>query len=60
MRPQTRAQAALRSYAGAPHRLSTSPSQAWPMRSKAFSWSAKVTAGQRASCGWRAASPAQS
>eukprot|EP00974_Lingulodinium_polyedra_P068804 6662793-Lingulodinium_polyedra.AAC.1 len=30
------------------------------MRSKAFSWSAKVTAGQRASCGWRTASSEQS
>eukprot|EP00974_Lingulodinium_polyedra_P042134 4044654-Lingulodinium_polyedra.AAC.1 len=39
-RPQTRAQAALRSQAGTCHLRRTCPSHAWPMRSNAFSWSA--------------------
>eukprot|EP00974_Lingulodinium_polyedra_P090977 8822052-Lingulodinium_polyedra.AAC.1 len=40
-RPQTRAQAAPNSHEGIRHLLSTSPSQTCPMRSKAFSWSAR-------------------
>eukprot|EP00974_Lingulodinium_polyedra_P007550 717814-Lingulodinium_polyedra.AAC.1 len=46
VRPQTRAQAVLRSQVGTHHLRSTWPSQAWPMRSNAFSWPTRVTAGQ--------------
>eukprot|EP00974_Lingulodinium_polyedra_P111400 10775261-Lingulodinium_polyedra.AAC.1 len=38
------------------HRLSTSASQPWPSRSKAFSWSASVTTGTRPNK-WAAGSP---
>eukprot|EP00974_Lingulodinium_polyedra_P017491 1696523-Lingulodinium_polyedra.AAC.1 len=40
VRPQTRAQAVLRSQTGTCHLRKTCPSQSCPMRSKAFSWSA--------------------
>eukprot|EP00974_Lingulodinium_polyedra_P123793 11188124-Lingulodinium_polyedra.AAC.1 len=44
-RSVTNASATEVAQPGSPHRRLTSPSQPWPSRSQAFSWSARVIAG---------------
>eukprot|EP00974_Lingulodinium_polyedra_P005654 534187-Lingulodinium_polyedra.AAC.1 len=51
VRPQTRAQATLIAQMGRFQPRSTLCSQACPMRSKAFSWPARVTAGHPSNSG---------
>eukprot|EP00974_Lingulodinium_polyedra_P105799 10242294-Lingulodinium_polyedra.AAC.1 len=46
LRPQTRAHVMCRTHSGASHPSRTAASHWWATRSKALSWSAKVTAGQ--------------